>query len=248
VPIFEGRQGLLKSAALKALADPWFTDHMPDLHSKDAQLQIRGKWLVEFAEYGQLGRADANRAKIFISIQEDRFRRPFGKATNDYPRQCVFAVTINPPIHGYLKDETGNRRFWPMACGKSWPAERQIDEKALTAVRDQLWAEADHRYGQGKAWWLHETALLVADKAAVAERLEIGPWCGRVAKAMQALVEQGVTEPTFDEVCVALGLFSLKDMSKSAQMEIGRALSHLGWFGQRRTTRDDRQTFYVFKG
>ena len=76
VPILEGDQGLGKSMALRTLARPWFTDHVPDLQSKDAQLQIQGVWVVEFAEYGQLGRADANRAKLFISIQDDRLRRP----------------------------------------------------------------------------------------------------------------------------------------------------------------------------
>ena len=58
VPILEGLQGLMKSALLRELAGPrWFTDHVPDLASKDAQLQLEGRWLVEFAEYGQLGRA-----------------------------------------------------------------------------------------------------------------------------------------------------------------------------------------------
>ncbi len=108
VPILEGRQGLLKSTVLRTLAsDAWFTDHMPDLHSKDAQLQIIGTWIVEFAELGQFGRADANRAKIFISTQEDRFRRPYGRVVETHLRQCVLAVTLNPPPKDISKTRPG---------------------------------------------------------------------------------------------------------------------------------------------
>ena len=58
---------------------------MPDLHSKDAQMQIEGIWIVEFAELGQFSKADANHAKIFISTQFDRFRRPMGSSLGHAP-------------------------------------------------------------------------------------------------------------------------------------------------------------------
>jgi putative DNA primase/helicase len=175
VPIFEGRQGLPKSTALRTLAGPWFTDQMPDLHNKDAQMQLVGVWIVEFAELGQFNRADANRAKFFMSIRYDRFRRPYGTLVEDYPRQCVLAVTVNPGVHGYLKDETGNRRFWPVLCGFDWDAGRCIDLEALKRERDELWAEADYWFGQGERWWLHEPELLVAHELSVNERLDLDP-------------------------------------------------------------------------
>jgi predicted P-loop ATPase len=42
----------------------------------------------------------------------------------------------------YLRDETGGRRFWPIACGR-------IDVDALAQDRNQLWAEAKARFESG---------------------------------------------------------------------------------------------------
>jgi predicted P-loop ATPase len=244
VPVLEGRQGLLKSTALRVLAGPWFTDHIPDLQNKDAQLQLVGVWIVEFAELGQFSRADANRAKIFISIQEDRLRRPYGRVVEDFKRQCVLAVTLNRTVQGYLKDETGNRRFWPVACGVGWDAERQADIARLKRERDQLWAEADHRFRQGEVWWLHESELLVQHEASVADRMDLDPMHGLVANAMARLVEDGNIEPSFDDICGRLGLLSPKERTRQVQLQIGRALTALGWASARRMRDGVRQTFY----
>jgi predicted P-loop ATPase len=112
VLILEGRQGLKKSTTLRILAGEWFVDHMPSLDNKDAQLQLQGVWIVEFAELGEFGRKDANLAKRFISTSKDKLRKPYGQFPEDFPRQCVLAVTLNPDAGGrYLKDETGVRRF-----------------------------------------------------------------------------------------------------------------------------------------
>jgi predicted P-loop ATPase len=81
----------------------------------------------------------------------------------NYPRQCVFAATINPPVGGYLKDPTGSRRFWPVAC------RGMIDRDGLEKERDQLWAEAVHQYKAGASWWLETPeleALATAEQSA----------------------------------------------------------------------------------
>ena len=141
--ILEGPQGIKKSTALSVMAQPWFTDRLSDLGSKDAAMETKGVWIIEIAELDTMSRAEVSAIKAFMSRTHDRFRPPYGKRLVDLPRQCVFAGSINPE-GGYLKDATGGRRFWPVVCG-------QIDIDALARDRDQLWAEARDRFRNGRA-------------------------------------------------------------------------------------------------
>lgn len=170
--ILEGQQGAKKSTALKVLAgEHWFTDELPELGSKDAALHMQGVWIVEIAELDAIGRAEVSRIKAFLTRTTDRFRPPYGRYTIEVPRQCVFAGTVNPDT--YLRDETGNRRFWPVRCGA-------IDIPALARDRDQLWAEAVHRFRSGAIWWIDDPALLSEAKAAQDARYQADAWDARI--------------------------------------------------------------------
>lgn len=123
VLVLEGPQGKLKSTALRVLAvkDEWFTDRLSHLASKDAAQEIAGVLIIEIAEWDALSRASSGTAKSFITRRYDRLRLPYGKHVVEFRRQCVFAGTINAPVGGYLRDPTGARRFWPVACGTHRP-------------------------------------------------------------------------------------------------------------------------------
>ncbi len=150
--ILEGPQGIRKSTALKVLAsDAWFTDELADLGSKDAAQQMRGVWIIEMAELDAIGRTETSRIKAFLSRTTDRYRPPYERYVVTVPRQCVFAGSVNPDT--YLRDETGNRRFWPLRYG-------EIDLDALRRDRDQLWAETVARFNAGAAWWLEDKELV----------------------------------------------------------------------------------------
>jgi predicted P-loop ATPase len=167
--ILEGEQGIRKSTALRALAEPWFTDEIADLGSKDAALQTRGVWVIEIAELESLSRTEVSKIKAFMSRATDRFRPPYGKRPVESPRQCVFAGSVN---HGtYLRDETGGRRFWPVECQAA-----VIDVEGLQGVRDQLWAEAAYLYFEGKPWWLDSIELNRDAAVEQADRYEGDPW------------------------------------------------------------------------
>ena len=166
--ILEGPQGARKSTALKVLAgEAWFTDELAEIGSKDAAQQMRGVWVVEIAELDAIGRAEVSRIKAFLSRTVDRYRPPYERYVIDVPRQCVFAGSVNPDT--YLRDETGNRRFWPVRCGT-------IDLDALRRDRDQLWAEAVARFRAGAIWWLDDPALVAMADAAQGERMQSDAW------------------------------------------------------------------------
>jgi putative DNA primase/helicase len=130
-PIFEGGQGIGKSQALAALVPcpEWFCDEISDLGTKDSAQDLRGKWIIELAELSAMRRGDIERTKAFMSRSTDHYRPSYGRRSQDFPRQCAFAGTTN--ADGYLGDETGNRRFWPVKVGA-------IDLDAIRRDREQL--------------------------------------------------------------------------------------------------------------
>jgi predicted P-loop ATPase len=166
--ILEGPQGIRKSTALKLLAsDAWFTDELAEIGSKDAAQQMRGVWIIEMAELDAIGRAEVSRIKAFLTRTSDRYRPPNERYVITVPRQCVFAGSVNPDT--YLRDETGNRRFWPLRCG-------EIDLDGLRRDRDQLWAEAVARFNAGAHWWLEDRDLIASATAEQEARYEPDAW------------------------------------------------------------------------
>jgi predicted P-loop ATPase len=151
--ILEGLTGRGKSQAFKALAGcAWFSDSVSAFTSKDAAIDISGKWIIELAELSNFHSAkDVNVIKSFVTRTTDRHRPPYGKVAVDLPRGCVFAGTTNDAE--YLQDTTGNRRFWPVTVGN-----RDIDIAAISAIRDQLWAEAAVRVARGERYWPKDEA------------------------------------------------------------------------------------------
>jgi predicted P-loop ATPase len=136
--MFEGRQGIAKSKSLNILAvkDEWFSDiDVLGLPMKEQIELTEGIWINELGEMGSVRRGKENeKIKAYLSRKRDRSRMAYGRLTAKRPRQCVLAGTINHDQ--YLKDETGNRRYWPIA------AKGEANLEWLREWRDQLWAEA----------------------------------------------------------------------------------------------------------
>jgi predicted P-loop ATPase len=143
VVIMSGKQGLRKSTGLKTLGgERWFSDRMPSFRLKENDPkrfydQLRGKWLVEIAEGKVVKDADPDAVKEFLTQEKDEFKPAYQADQVIMPRSLVFVVTRNPEDgDGFLRDATGNRRFWPVDV----KAEVRTDE--IERDRDQLMAEA----------------------------------------------------------------------------------------------------------
>ena len=146
VLILEGAQGAGKSTAIRKLCgDMYFGDTLPRLDTKDANDYVRGKWIIELAELSSVSKTEVEHVKAFITRTEEKFRPAFGRAEITYQRRCVFIGTTNRS--DYLRDETGNRRFWPIKL-------ETVDVAAIERERDLIWSAAKALFDAGEHWWL----------------------------------------------------------------------------------------------
>jgi predicted P-loop ATPase len=214
--VFEGEQGARKSAACSVLAGQWFSDNLPDiLRDKDSAQHLRGKWLIEVAELSATSRAEAEHLKSFITRQVERYRPSYGRMEVVEPRQCLFVGTTNKAT--YLRDETGGRRFWPVKVGT-------IDLDALRHDRDQLFAEAVHRYRAHEKWWPGEAFEREHIKPQQDDRFEGDPWDDLIAAHLATCERVRVTDIARN----VLGIDSAK-VGTSDQRRIAAILTGLGW-------------------
>jgi len=223
VLIFEGEQGLCKSGALGVLGGAWFTDELPDLSDKDARQQLRGIWIVEMPELSTLGRSGVAVAKKFFAQSTDRYRPSFGTKARNYPRQCIFAGSVNE--HGYLQDPTGNRRFWPVLVT------RRADLPALRLVRDQLWAEAVYLYHEGHAWWPNTQEQEEDCTMEQEDRYQGDAW-----ESLISVYLDRASEPTHAGLVLGHAIqLKPEKWDRHAQTRVGMALARLGWARGRQT-------------
>jgi Predicted P-loop ATPase and inactivated derivatives len=151
VLVIVGKQGIGKSTLLKKLGKNWYSDSFGTVQGKEAYEQIQGVWLIEMGELAGLKKAEMETIKHFISKQEDRYRVAYGRRIENFPRQCVFFGTTNDKE--FLRDPTGNRRFWPVDAGEIEPAKNVFDDLNDYEI-DQIWAEAVELYNKKESRYL----------------------------------------------------------------------------------------------
>ena len=138
MPILIGPQGVGKSTFLKILGMDWYNDSLVNVEGKDACELIQGSWILEMGELSSLRKSELNLVKNFLSRTDDIFRASYGRRAQKYPRRCAFFGTANDT--NFLRDETGNRRFWPIDCFIYKPKKSIFND--LNDELDQIWAEA----------------------------------------------------------------------------------------------------------
>ena len=216
VVVLEGPQGAGKSRACEALGGQWFSDALPDVpREKDAAQHLRGKWIIEISELSAMSRTEAEMLKSFISRPVERYRPPYGREEVIEPRQCLFIGTTNRSA--YLRDDTGGRRFWPVKVGK-------IDVDALTADRDQLFAEAVTAFRAGEPWWPSPEFEHDNIRSEQEERFEVDAWETEIEVFLRSRHRVQVSEVARE----ALGITAAK-IGTAEQRRIVSAISRLGW-------------------
>jgi predicted P-loop ATPase len=145
-----GSQGIGKSSLFSKLAGKWFSDSLTTVQNKEAYEQLQGVWVIEMGELAATRKADVESLKHFLSKQTDSFRVAYGKHVSEFPRQCIFVGTTND--REFLKDRTGNRRFWPVSV--TGQGTRNLWDDLDKQEIDQIWAEAMHKWHEGEALYL----------------------------------------------------------------------------------------------
>lgn len=237
--VLEGLQGIQKSSAFRALVgDEWFSDATFNVEDKDAVMVIFSKWLIEFGELSTLDRTTAEHTKAFITRRMDRIRAPFERKARDYPRQCLFVGSTNKDQ--YLKDDTGNRRFWPFQVVSNC----RVD--LIAKDREQLFAEALYLYEAGEVTYLKEPHLeeKMRDQQAPREMHDL--LTEQVANVIHSLEKQSGKELREFQM---LDLFSTGKLNgvkldQYGTARLGSTLRKLGFEKRRHTKRGDRPWFW----
>lgn len=236
--VLEGEQGKRKSSALRGLAGKWFSDDVDNIGSKDSSMQLQGNWIVEVSELDAFRRAESTTINAWLTRREDKFRPPYGARVEDFKRQNVFAASTNHYTWG--KDDSGLRRFWPVRV-----PDREIDLAGIMRVRDQIWAEAFFRYGEGESIYMSGHAEEEATEQQRA-RQDRDVWSDQVEEWLSAPFSRsdvliGGLKSGTDRVyvaelmqhCLQLGP---RDQTHAAKLRLARILRLAGYSQSRNAT------------
>lgn len=229
------RQGIKKSLTFETLAGAeWFSDSEIAVGDKDGYVRLASRvWIHELGELASLGRVEQTKLRAFFTSRVDRYRPPYGKAEQEIPRHAVFCGTTNDSA--YLKDDSGNRRYWPVKV-------HGTDIELLARDREQLWAEAVVAYLSADRRWWPETD---EERALFGEEQELRrskhPWEAPIAEYLSTRDEV----PLHEILSSCLGI-PVDRQTRGDQITAGAIVANtLAWEPHRKTINGHKVTVYV---
>lgn len=210
VLILVGRQGARKSSFFRALSDPWFVDTPIDLNGDKvrAYMTMRKAWIMEWAELEAMLKAKSGATiKAFITSRSDNYIPKYGHYSIEVNRTGVVVGTTNQSE--FLEDDSGERRYWPIVIG-------DIDLDTITAMRDQLWAEAQALFDAKERWWLtNDEEKLFGSGRSDHEVTDV--WAGPILNYVAGLGPNG------ERLCDARDAVSVQELlGQALGVEMGR--------------------------
>lgn len=186
VPVLDGEQGIGKSSIVKDLVTPEYYSEslsLTDMDDKAGAEKLQGFWVVEIGELAGMKKADIEKVKSFLSTSDDKYRPSYGRVVESHPRQCIIIGTVNGE-RGYLRDITGNRRFWII---KVHQKTQKQNWHFTQADRDQFWAEAKAIWESGEKLYLEGDILAESEKVQ-RNAMEVDERVGMVEEYLNTLL------------------------------------------------------------
>jgi predicted P-loop ATPase len=225
--IMEGRTGTGKSTFCQRLGGPYYLEGNLDPHNKDSIVQLLGKLLVELPEMPFARKADIESTKAFISRRQDTIRLPYGTMAQDIPRQSVFIATTNETGQ-YLRDQTGNRRYWPIRT-------YNILTDEVLKDRDQLFAEAFYCWQAGEPHYMTSNTAIKRAIEEQAERTEIDPWVEAIENWVARELKEDRNPAYLSTLTIATEILNISahKIDRNVKTRIADSMRSMGWEASR---------------
>ena len=254
--VFVGKQGTGKSKFIGKIAvkPEWFTDGVTTFDGKDFYESIQGKWIIELGEGTAFQKSVKERCKQAIASQQDFYRKPYGRHPEERPRQCVFLGTTNN--YDFLKDETGDRRYYPIDVNISL-AKKNIDKDFTPEYVSLLWAEAVQLYKSGQSIYIQDSQILSLAEQEQRKHFDESPLQADIYNFLEMPITSGWYSATLDTrryiikeyqagrptagaykrdrisvkeiACECFGYELNQPIDRRVSLEITRTLTALGW-------------------
>lgn len=200
--VLVGPQGAGKSSLLAKLGREWFSDSLRTFENKEAGEHLQSGWLFEIGELSAMKKTEVEEVKAFLSKTEDRYRVAYDRQVSEFPRKCVFFGTTN--TRGFLRDMTGNRRFWPVEV-RPEQAELSHWDHLTEDVVSQIWAEVLSWFKAGETLQLDDEARNESERQQAAH-MESDPREGLIQEWLDSEECDDLDRPTGElrqRVCAA---------------------------------------------
>jgi hypothetical protein len=222
-----------KTSFVRALGTlDWTSDSALDMSSKDGAMKLQGIWLYELSELASLRRSEVESVKQFLTIRVDKYRPPYGRCVVERKRSVAFIGTTNEDT--FLQGV--DRRFWVRRVV------RPLDVPAVIRDRDQLWAEAVHRFKAGERWWLTREERALGDEDTECYR-SADPWEESIARFLRDRPDD-TTVTTKDILDNCLKLEEAKK-GRADEIRVGKILATMGY--RRKRARVDGLLRWVYQ-